>query len=69
MAGTFLISNDSRVQFQLGRWGAALENSCQRHQLVGGGGGGLGASSPRKFLKCRGLEMVFSMFSKRTQPG
>ena len=50
MAGNFLISNDSRVQFQLGRWGAALENSCQRHQLVwgGGGGGGLGESSPRK---------------------
>ena len=28
-----------------------------------------GGIHPRKFWKSRGLEMVFSMFSKKTQPG
>ena len=49
---------------------AALENSCQRHEFVGRGDGeGRGGIHPRKFLKSRGSEMVFSVFSKKTQPG
>ena len=65
---------DSGVQFQLGEGegeGAALESSCQTREFVGGGRGRflvLGHPA-QKILKSRGSEMVFSMFSKKTQPG
>ena len=57
MAGNFLISNKNvpsafkKLEFQRqwsaistrgrGPGGAALENSCQRHEFVAGGGGGV----------------------------
>ena len=57
MAGNFLISNNvpsARRKLELQRqWsaistresgGAALENSCQRHEFVGGRGGGTSSS-------------------------
>ena len=87
MAGNFLISNKNvpsafkKLELQRqwsaistrgrGPGGAALDNSCQRHEFVarGWGGGWSGGIHPRKFWKSRGLEMVFSMFSKKTQPG
>ena len=69
--------SDSGVQFQLGGGGLRephLKTHARDTSLLPGGGGGVGLGwsggiRPRNFWKSGGLEMVFSMFSEKTQPG
>ena len=62
---TFILAK-YRLKFN-GSWQwFCFSEQCRRKGNISGegGGGGLGACSPRKFLKSRGLEMLFPAFSK-----
>ena len=87
MAGNFLISKKNvpsafkKLELQRqwsaistrgrGPGGAALENSCQRHEFVAGGGGGvvewggLGASIPEKFGNLEAWKWYFQCSLKK----